>query len=214
MVYYSVGVPNQHHVKSNMKLTSLVLLFSGLSWMVVIPALLVIWRRSRRTISRPDCVLFFPEKSARNSPGSSSVSRLIDVLNSARRSLDVCVYTISSQALASALINAHQRSVKVRVITDNEQMANIGSRIMQLRKAGIQVRDNCSGYFMHHKFAIVDRSQLVNGSLNWTEQGLYCNQENVVITSNDQVVLAFGERFQQLWDRFNPDVLFSVDCNS
>ena len=189
---------------------SLALLFCGLSWIVLIPALFTIWKRSKKTKSKPDCVLFFPEKCDRRSPGSSNVSRLIDVLMSARRSLDVCVYTISSQALASALINAHQRGVIVRVITDNEQMSSSGSRIMQLRKAGIQARLN-SGYFMHHKFAIVDRTELVNGSLNWTEQGLHCNHENVVITHNNQVVRAFGERFQQLWDEFNPDVPFSVD---
>lgn len=202
------------HVASNMKsslLLSAVLFLCGLSGIVMIPILFAFWKRSKKTRSKPDCVLFFPDNAQRNSSSSSNVSRLIGVLSSAQRSLDVCVYTISSQKLVSALIDAHQRSVTVRVITDGEQMSSAGSQIMQLRKAGIQVRHDASGYFMHHKFAIVDGTQVANGSLNWTQQGLYCNEENVVIINGMQIVQPFVNHFQKLWAKFSPDVLFSVD---
>ena len=85
------------HVTFGMKLTSLpslVLLFCGLSSIVVIPALFTIWKRTKKKKSKPDFVLFFPEKSFRKDPTSSSVSRLLGVLNSAQHSLDVCVYMI------------------------------------------------------------------------------------------------------------------------
>lgn len=44
------------------------------------------------------------------------------MLGSAKRTLDVCVFTITCDEIASALIQAHQRGVRVRVISDNDQV--------------------------------------------------------------------------------------------
>jgi phosphatidylserine/phosphatidylglycerophosphate/cardiolipin synthase-like enzyme len=48
--------------------------------------------------------------------------RLLQVLGSAKRTLDVCVFTITCDEIADALIQAHQRGVRVRVISDNDQV--------------------------------------------------------------------------------------------
>lgn len=44
------------------------------------------------------------------------------MLRSAQRTLDVCVFTITCDEIADALIQAHQRGVRVRVISDNDQV--------------------------------------------------------------------------------------------
>lgn len=48
--------------------------------------------------------------------------RLLQVLRSAQRTLDVCVFTITCDEIADALLQAHQRGVRVRVISDNDQV--------------------------------------------------------------------------------------------
>ena len=62
------------------------------------------------------------------------------------------------------------------------------SPVEKLRRNGIQVRHNNDSYLMHHKFAIVDKHCLVNGSLNWTQQAVHGNQENVCIQSSPNTV--------------------------
>lgn len=179
-------------------------------------------RKRRREIERRfpsiNRVLFFPDRGVRSAIGSptkriqhgTNFFTLLETLDSAEHSLDVCVFTISSQELGDVLINAHLRGVVVRVITDNEQLHSAGSQVERLRRAGIQVRTDNSSYFMHHKFVVVDSSTLVSGSLNWTLQGVHGNQENVIVTNNPALVHPFVDQFDHLWRKYDPLNLYSL----
>ena len=134
----------------------------------------------------------------------TSLSKLVRVLLEAKQSLDVCVFTINCRELADAVVQLHSDGVVVRVLTDDEQMGSTGSQIEKFRREGIQVRHDLSSFFMHHKFAIIDRKQLVNGSFNWTRQAVTGNRENVVITSDEGLVKAFSDEFQKLWEKYDP----------
>lgn len=163
-------------------------------------------------------VLFFPDEATAHSLSSAlklpvdtmeegSLFVLMSTLQTARKSLDVCVFTISCKELGDVLINAHHNGLIVRVISDNEQLLASGSQIERLRRAGIQVRNDSTSYFMHHKFTVIDDQVLVNGSLNWTLQGICGNQENVVITNNAEMVNPFCKQFEQLWEKYDPELL-------
>ena len=160
--------------------------------------LLYRWLRGSKKESTNQ-VLFFPERADRK-----DFAILKETLKSAKQSLDVCMFTFSCQDLAQILTNAHQRGVIVRVITDTEQVHSSGSQVEWLRREGIQVRNDNTSYFMHHKFALIDNCCLVNGSLNWTVQGVFGNQENVIIVRTPQLVQPFVEQFQRLWDLYDP----------
>ena len=56
---------------------------------------------------------------------------------------------------------------------------------------------------MHHKFALIDGKYLVNGSFNWTRQAVTGNNENVLITSDNNLVNAFKMEFNKLWKQFD-----------
>lgn len=164
-------------------------------------------------------VLFFPDEATAHSLSyaskrsvespveQGSLSVLISTLQEAKKSLDVCVFVLSCKELGDVLINAHRSGVVVRVVTDNEQSTVTGSQVGRLRRVGIQVRNDNSSYFMHHKFALVDESVLVNGSLNWTLQGVCGNQENVMITASLEMVEPFQRQFEKLWDMYDPEKL-------
>ena len=147
-------------------------------------------------------VLFFPDTETVSRTGA--LEELSNTLNSAAGSLDVCVFAISNWKLVDVLISAHQRGVVVRVITDKDQMSMNPSPIEKMRRNRIQVRRNNDSYFMHHKFAIVDRKRLVNGSLNWTQQAMHGNQENIVISCSTDIVEPFQRQFELLWEQFHP----------
>ena len=59
--------------------------------------------------------------------GATSLTRLIAVLSSARRSVSVAVFSLTCDEIADALLALHRKGVKVRLITDDEQVASAGS---------------------------------------------------------------------------------------
>ena len=110
--------------------------------------------------------------------------QLLAVIGDATTTLDVCVFTITCNELADAIIAAAKRKVRVRVITDDIQATSQGSDVSELaRTPGVTLRtDHQKEAHMHHKFAIVDSTLLLNGSFNWTERAVSENCENVVIS--------------------------------
>mgnify|MGYP001793513156 CR=1 FL=1 len=165
-------------------------------------------------------VLFFPDKhiACRNffslqgchkencpfAHEETSLWRLLEILSKAETTLDVCVFTINCHELADAVVTLHKKGVVVRILTDNEQMGTKGSQIKKFRSEGIQVRHDLSSFFMHHKFVIMDRYMLLNGSFNWTRQAVTGNRENVVVTDDEEVVQSFVAEFEKLWNEYDP----------
>eukprot|EP00775_Hariotina_reticulata_P011476 gene11476-11620_t len=160
-------------------------------------------------------VLFFPDpalpchymancrrKNCTFAHQATNLSRFLQFLSSARVSLDICVFNITCDEISKAILAVHQRGVRVRVISDNDQATSAGSDINQLRAAGVAVETDLDQYHMHHKFAIVDQRMLANGSFNWTRQAVLYNQENVVITDNPVLVQQFARQFEVLWSKY------------
>ncbi len=135
-------------------------------------------------------------------PGHNCPTRIGGLFATARHSADVCVFTITDDRISDAMIEAHRRGIRVRVVTDHEKAFDLGSDIAQLEKAGVQVRVDKSDYHMHHKFAIFDDNLLLTGSYNWTRSAAEYNQENFVITDDPRMLEPYSEVFEQLWEQF------------
>ena len=136
------------------------------------------------------------------SPGEDCRRQLLDLLVGARHSLDISVFTISDDRLADAILLAHTRGVITRLITDDDKARDQGSDIFYLIDQGVPVRMDSSENHMHHKFAIIDRKILVNGSFNWTRSATEYNQENILVTDETKLVSAYVAEFEQLWLQF------------
>lgn len=78
-----------------------------------------------------------------------------------------------------------------------------GSDICSLIDHGVLVRMDSSANHMHHKFAIIDKKTLVNGSFNWTRSATDYNQENILVTDEPKLVNAYLAEFESLWLEFN-----------
>jgi phosphatidylserine/phosphatidylglycerophosphate/cardiolipin synthase-like enzyme len=134
------------------------------------------------------------------SPGDACPQRIARFLGSASRTLDICVFTITDDRITSAILAAHDRGRRVRVVTDDDKAMDPGSDCERLADAGIPVRVDRSPAHMHHKFALADRSTLLTGSYNWTRSAARENEENFLITGDRRFVAAFGRRFETLWE--------------
>lgn len=132
------------------------------------------------------------------SPGDDCRRLIRETLRGARRSVDVCMYTITDDRITRTLFETQKRGIDVRVLTDDLKQDDAGSDIDALRRAGIDVRTDTSDDHMHHKFAVVDAVWLVNGSFNWTRSAGK-NYENVHVTNAQQVVRPYQAEFERLW---------------
>jgi len=142
------------------------------------------------------------ENAAWFSPGPAPLSALVREMRRARRSAEVCVYTITDDRISDGLIGIAHRGVRVRVISDDRKSTDRGSDIRRLREAGIEVSLDRSAAHMHHKFCVFDQVRLVTGSFNWTRAASGENNENLLLTTEPALVSAFLAEFERLWAQF------------
>jgi phosphatidylserine/phosphatidylglycerophosphate/cardiolipin synthase-like enzyme len=143
-----------------------------------------------------------PFVEAHFSPGEACARRIVGLLDGARKSADVCVFTITDDRIADALLAAHRRGVAVRVVTDDDKSGDVGSDALRLAKGGIAVKMDDSPFHMHHKFAIFDGDVLLTGSYNWTRGAAANNQENLILSNDRRLLTAFHGEFDRLWAKF------------
>jgi len=143
--------------------------------------------------------LFFPDT---DKSDGLNYDIFLQYLSSPKKTLDVCVFTITDDSAANILIDLHKKGIKVRVITDDDQSASNGSDIQTIKKAGVPVKMDSSPYHMHNKFAIIDGLVLLNGSYNWTTTANTKNNENMIVTNNKKLLTSFSNYFEVLWKQF------------
>ncbi len=124
--------------------------------------------------------------------------RLIEKLASAQTQIDGALYDLDSTPIATALINAHHRGVKVRIFTENDNADE--DEIKRLYSAGIPVRDDADndGY-MHHKFFVIDERYVWTGSYNTTYNGAYKNNNNVLWFDSIPLAINFSKEFHNIY---------------
>jgi phosphatidylserine/phosphatidylglycerophosphate/cardiolipin synthase-like enzyme len=135
------------------------------------------------------------------SPGDGCLMTILGELGKARKTADICVFTITDDRITSAILAAHARKVRIRIITDNDKQYDQGSDIERLRGAGIALRVDETEHHMHHKFALLDGTRLLNGSYNWTRSAATFNEENLIVTSDAALVATFTRQFEAMWQQ-------------
>ncbi|MEK9139055.1 MAG: phospholipase D-like domain-containing protein, partial [Bacteroidota bacterium] len=147
------------------------------------------------------------------------VVRLVPRINNAKRSVDIALYSLSGtpgNTIASALVNAWARSVKVRVICEDDNrnttawntIAGSGIPLITDRFDPI---NNGSG-LMHNKFVVIDgrggapESVWVwTGSWNPTDPGTTSDFQNAIEFQDPALANAFTLEFNEMWGS-NTDV--------
>jgi phosphatidylserine/phosphatidylglycerophosphate/cardiolipin synthase-like enzyme len=139
------------------------------------------------------------------SPGDDCLEAIYRRIDDADRRIDVCVFTITDDRLAQALLAAHRRGVAIRVITDNDKAEDEGSDVHRLHRAGLEVRVDRTEYHMHHKFAVFDGRYALTGSYNWTRGAARNNEEHIVVTDDPRLVEPLASGFERLWRSLGPE---------
>jgi phosphatidylserine/phosphatidylglycerophosphate/cardiolipin synthase-like enzyme len=114
------------------------------------------------------------------------MTRIDELLGSARRSLDMTMYELSDPTVESGLAGDAARGVRVRVLLDGGLERGRNTVAFEyLRSRGVGVFWSSSRYFVtHEKSFVVDRAVAVVMSLNLTPQ-YYATSRDVAVVDRD-----------------------------
>lgn len=135
------------------------------------------------------------------------VRGLISAIDQAEHTIDLAAYDFDLDSVAVALIAAEQRGVRVRVVTESDNVPDNVDTLVELERAGIPVvEDKRESGLMHNKFAVIDQAWVWTGSWNVTESGTYRNDNNAVLITSPALAENYTAEFEEMVARqFGPD---------
>ncbi len=147
-------------------------------------------------------------------------AELITHINSAQETIHIASFEFNLTPVAEALIAAHKRGVDVRWVTDDENGIEADEdddrgQFAMLADAGIEIVDDARGALMHNKFWVFDEKTVWTGSTNITENGIFRNNNNVIVVESPQVAAMFEREFDEMWaGEFGPTSPSTLDQQS
>ncbi len=140
--------------------------------------------------------------------------KFVDRINAASFSIDVALYSLSGTVganIASALISAKDRGVKIRVIGEKDNQGT--APWSTLKNNGITVIDdsydasNMGNGLMHNKFAVFDYRDtssftddwVWSGSWNATDPGNNNDAQNAIVIQDKSLAGAYTLEFNEMW---------------
>jgi phosphatidylserine/phosphatidylglycerophosphate/cardiolipin synthase-like enzyme len=149
------------------------------------------------------------DPNAHNYEGGPDVT-LAAAIDSARLSVDVAAYSLNLWSIRNALIRASRRGVTVRMVMESDNMD--GSEVQDLLDAGIPIIGDQQEGLMHDKFIVIDRSEVWMGSMNYTTNGAYLDNNNLVHISSGKLAENYSTEFEQMFTEhlFGPEKVSNV----
>ena len=130
-------------------------------------------------------------------------SALADAIDAATDTLDMAAFELNSDPIHTAIARAAERGVMVRIVTDDDHGLNDNRNphLRDLAQRGIDVRDDNRSGLMHNKFAVIDGDTVWTGSWNYTVNGTYRNNNNVLTLASAEAARAFQAEFDEMFER-------------
>lgn len=128
--------------------------------------------------------------------------QLVAAIDQAGESVDLAAYHINLWSIRDALLRAHARGVDVRVVTEANYIHE--PEIETLRMAGVPVDSDERAHLMHHKFVVIDQQEVWTGSMNFTVNGAYHNNNNLVWFDSTRLAQNYTLEFEEMfvYDRY------------
>jgi len=130
--------------------------------------------------------------------GTTAEALVIETIDSARQSIRLAAYYLTSRPIAQALVDARRRGVDVKAVLDKDTLNRSAGSAQYLANSDIAVRIDSEYSTMHNKFMVVDSQTVQTGSFNYTEAASRANAENVIVVRNHA---PFAQEYESEWQR-------------
>lgn len=145
------------------------------------------------------------------SPNDDLEVMIINLIENEQKQIVIAIYSFTNKNIADALQRAQERGVSVFLIVDRATIADRNNKVDYLALRGIPVfvydpvfeLGKETNGIMHNKcslfFKNINGNKLVaTGSLNYTKRGPKANQENTIISSDQELTKRYEAYLNRL----------------
>ncbi|ACL24321.1 phospholipase D-like domain-containing protein [Chloroflexus aggregans] len=132
-------------------------------------------------------------------PRERPASRIVELINGARRSVRFMAFAFTNDEIAGAMITRRQAGVTVQGVFERRNAGGSGSEFALLRDNGVEVLEDGNCYTMHHKVIIIDDRIVITGSYNFTARAERTNDENLLIIDDPVLAAAYLTEFERVF---------------
>ncbi len=137
-----------------------------------------------------------------NSPNAESYrggpdAHLAAAIDAARASVDIAIYDLNLWSIRDALLNAHRRGVAVRMVVESDNLDE--PEVFDLGEAGIDILGDRREALMHNKFVVIDQAEVWTGSMNFTVNGAYKNNNNLIQIRSSRLAQNYTVEFEEMF---------------
>ncbi len=134
-----------------------------------------------------------------------SIQPILDAINHATKSLRIKMFIFTDPSLLDAVIAAHRRGVRVRVMLNPMRRSGVSENDAsrsKLEAAGVEVRDSNPAFDVtHEKSMVIDDTTAFVKSMNWQTRNLTGTRDYAIVTSHPHEVEEIINGFEADWNR-------------
>ena len=133
------------------------------------------------------------------SPDDGVQAHVVEQISRAQHSVYFLTFSLTSNPLRDALIDAQERGLHVAGVIESAQSSNDGCDYQALLQAGVGVRLDSNPKSMHHKVFIIDGMIVITGSYNYSSSAENRNDENLIILHNTDIAQLYWQEFDKIY---------------
>lgn len=116
------------------------------------------------------------------------------------KTIDVCAFELDNRVITDALVKAVRRGVRVRLVTETNYLNESG--VHALSAVGVPVVDDKrDGALMHNKFMVFDNRAVWTGSMNFTENCTYRNNNHGIFIDDPNIAANYATKFTWMFEQ-------------
>jgi len=132
-------------------------------------------------------------------PPAGAAQAIVKTIDASSHEVLVQAYGFTHNAIAQAIIRAHQRGVKVSVLLDQKSDHTNRYVVDLLNNAQITMRQDGKHAIAHNKVMVIDASIVITGSFNFTNSAETRNAENFLILKSSALASRYKEEWLKHW---------------
>ena len=129
------------------------------------------------------------------SPDGKCTAAIVEQIDNAKSKILIQAYSFTSIPIATALINAHKRGVRIEAILDKSNETGKYSSATFISNAGIPVFIDSRHIIAHNKIIVIDNEIIITGSFNFTKAAEEKNAENILIIRSIELAKIYSENW-------------------
>jgi len=133
-------------------------------------------------------------------PNAGASKVVVQAIDGSRHEVMVQAYGFTHNAIAQALVRAHERGVKVYLLMDQKSVSTNRYVVDLMQSRQIPLRLDGAHSIAHNKVMVIDGEVVVTGSFNFTNSADTRNAENIIVLKGAHLAQTYRNHWLDHWE--------------